>query len=49
MIVCVIVRVVGVLQGTRWLGRGRGLVGMTVLIAVRHAFQITNAPSDGQA
>ena len=49
MIVCVIVRVVGVLQGTRWLGRGRGLVGMTVLIAVRHALQIANAPSDGQA
>lgn len=49
MIVCVIVRVVGVLQGTRWLGRGRGLVGMTVLIAVRHALQISNAPGNGQA
>ena len=47
MIVCMIVRVVGVLQGTRWLGRG--LVGMTVLIAVRHALQISNAPSDAQA
>ena len=49
MIVCMIVRVVGVLQGTRWLGRGRGLMGMTVIIAVRHALQISNTPSDGQA
>jgi hypothetical protein len=49
MIVCVIVRVVGVLQGTWWLWRGRGLVGMTVLITVRHALQISNAPGDTQA